>query len=55
MHNYAAVSAWSLILKEELRLRVLDNGVQRKIHESKGDEVTEWRGLHNEELYVLHS
>jgi hypothetical protein len=38
-------------LSEEHRLRVLENGVLRKIFEPKKDKVTgEWRRLHNEEL-----
>jgi hypothetical protein len=42
---------WSLILREECRLRVL-----RRIFEPKGDEVTEeWRKLHNEEMNYLYS
>jgi hypothetical protein len=42
---------WSLTLKEEQRLRVLENRVLRKIFGPKRDEATgEWRRLHNEEL-----
>jgi len=41
---------WSLILREEHRLRVL------RIFWPKRDEVTEeWRKLHNEELKDLYS
>jgi hypothetical protein len=41
-------------LREELRLRVLENRVLRRIFGSKGEEVTgEWRKLHNEELNRL--
>ena len=41
---------WSLILREERRLRV-ENRVLRRIFGPKRDEVTgEWRKLHNEEL-----
>jgi len=40
---------WSLILKEESRLRVFDNRVLRRIIGPKRNEVTrEWRKLHNE-------
>ena len=40
---------WSLILREELRLRVSENRVLRRIFGPKRDEVTgEWRKLHNE-------
>jgi hypothetical protein len=47
---------WSLILREEHRLRVLENGVLRRIFGPKRDEVTgEWRKLHNEELRDLNS
>jgi hypothetical protein len=47
---------WSLILREEFRLRVFENRVLRRIFGPKRDEVTgEWRRLHNEELYALYS
>jgi hypothetical protein len=47
---------WSLILREENRLRVFENRVLRRIFEPKRDEVTgEWRKLHNEELHILSS
>jgi hypothetical protein len=43
-----------LILKEELRLRVFESMVLRRIFGPKRDEVTgEWRKLHNEELNGL--
>ena len=46
---------WSLMLREERRLRVFDNGVLRRIFGRKRDEVTwEWRKLHNEELNDLY-
>ena len=46
---------WSVTLREERRLRVLENRVLRRIFELKRDEVTgEWRGLHNEELNDLY-
>jgi len=42
---------WSLILPEELRLRVFENRELRRIFGLKRDEVRgEWRKLHNEEL-----
>ena len=45
---------WSLIWKEERRLRVFGNRVLR-IFGSKRDEVTgEWRKLRNEELNDLY-
>jgi len=45
---------WSLILREERRLRVSENRVLRRISGPRRDEVTgEWRKPHNElnELY----
>ncbi|KAJ4429408.1 hypothetical protein ANN_21566 [Periplaneta americana] len=47
---------WTLTLREEQRLRVLENKVLRKIFVAKRDEVTgEWRKLHNTELHALYS
>jgi hypothetical protein len=47
---------WSLTLREEHRLRVFENRVQRRIFGSKRDEVTgDWRKLHNVELHNLYS
>ncbi|KAJ4433295.1 hypothetical protein ANN_15554 [Periplaneta americana] len=47
---------WTLILREEQRLRVFENKVLRKIFGAKRDEVTgEWRKLHNAELDALYS
>jgi len=37
-------------LREECRVRVFENIVLRRIFGPKGDKVTEWRKLHNEEL-----
>ena len=46
---------WSLTLREELRLKVAENRVLRRIFGPKRDEVTgEWRKLHNEELNDLY-
>ena len=46
---------WSLILREERRLRVFKNRVLRRMFGSKRDEVTgEWRKLHIEELNDLY-
>jgi len=40
---------------EERRVRVLENGLLRRIVGPKRDEVTgEWRKLHNEELNDLY-
>jgi len=47
---------WSLILREECRVRVFENRVLRRIFGPKGDEVKrEWSKLHNEELNDLYS
>ena len=47
---------WSLILREERRLRVFENRLLRRVFVPKRDEVTgEWRKLHNEELCDLYS
>jgi hypothetical protein len=46
---------WSLTLRDELRLRVFENRVLRRIFGPKRAEVTgEWRKLHNEELHKLY-
>jgi hypothetical protein len=46
---------WSLTLREEHRLRVIENRVLRRIFGPKRDEVTgEWRTLHNEQLRDLY-
>jgi len=47
---------WSLTLREELRLRVYENRVLRRIFGPRKDEVMgEWRKLHNEALNDLYS
>jgi hypothetical protein len=47
---------WSLALRDELRLRVFENRLLRRIFGPKRDGVTgEWRRLHNEELNDLYS
>jgi hypothetical protein len=47
---------WFLTLREEHRLRVLENRVLRRIFRPERDEVTgEWRKLHNEELRDFYS
>jgi hypothetical protein len=47
---------WSLILREERRLRVFENRVLKRIFGPKRDEVTgEGIKLHNEELNDLYS
>ena len=43
-------------MREEHRLRVLENKIPRKIFGAKKDEITgEWRKLHNAELHALYS
>ena len=45
---------WSLTLREEMKLRLSENMVLRRIFGPRRDEVTgEWRRLHNEELNDL--
>jgi hypothetical protein len=47
---------WSLTLRKELRLKVFENRMLRRIFGPKMDEVTgEWRKVHNEELRDLYS
>jgi hypothetical protein len=47
---------WSLTLREEYRLRVLERRDLRRIFRSKRNEVTGgWRKLHNEELHNMYS
>ena len=46
--------AWSLILREECRLRVFENRILRRILEPKREENGEWTRLHNEELHSLY-
>jgi hypothetical protein len=46
----------SLTLREELRPRVFESRLLRRIFGPKKDELSgEWRRLHNEELYDLRS
>jgi hypothetical protein len=47
---------WSLILREEKKLRLFENMVLRRIFGPRREEVTgEWRRLHNEEINDLYS
>jgi hypothetical protein len=47
---------WFVILREECRLKSVDNKVLRRISWPKREEVTgEWRRLHNEDIYALYS
>jgi hypothetical protein len=46
---------WSLIVREEHKLRVFENRALRRICGQKRDGVTGgWRKLHKEELYNLY-
>jgi hypothetical protein len=46
---------WSLILREEYRLKVFENKVLRRIVGPRRDEIMGgWRQLHNEELHNLY-
>jgi hypothetical protein len=46
---------WSVTLKEEYKLRLLQNRLLRKVFGPKRNEVTEeWRRLRKEELYDLY-
>jgi hypothetical protein len=45
---------WSLTLREERRLRVLENRVQKGIFGPKSDKVIGRRKLHNEELHNFY-
>jgi len=47
---------WSLTLRKERKLRLLEEMVLRRIFRPRSDEVTgEWRRLHNEELNDLYT
>jgi hypothetical protein len=47
---------WSLMVREEHRLRVFENRVLRRIFGPRRDKVTgEWRKLHSEVLHNLYS
>jgi len=47
---------WSLTLREELRLRVFENRVLKRIFGPKRNKVKgDWRKLHNEEVNNLYS
>lgn len=45
---------WSIILREEQKLRKVENRVLRKkVGPNRDDRTVEWRGLRNEVLYDL--
>jgi hypothetical protein len=49
IHIIFGFEIWSLILRVERRLRVLENKVLRRIYGRKRDEVAgEWRKVYNE-------
>jgi hypothetical protein len=51
-----AYEAWCPTLREEHRLRVIENRMLRRIFGPKKNKVTEeWGKLHNEELHDLYS
>jgi hypothetical protein len=53
LHGY---ETWSLTLREERRLSVLENRVLRRIFGAKKNKVTgDWKILHNGELTDLYS
>ena len=45
---------WSLILREEFRLKVYENRILRRRFGPKREMNGEWRRLHNEELHSLY-
>ena len=48
--------AWSLILREQTKLRLFENMILRRIFGTRSDEVKgEWRRLHNEQLSDLYT
>jgi hypothetical protein len=54
MHNYMGAKL-GLTLREERKLRVLENRVLRGIFGPKREEEGSWRKLHNDELHSLYS
>jgi hypothetical protein len=50
------LKTWSIILREDRKLRVFENWVLMRIFEPKRDEITlVWRKLHSWELHILYS
>jgi hypothetical protein len=46
---------WYVTLREEYRLRVFENGVLRRIIESKREEIQGgWRKSHNKAIHVFY-
>jgi hypothetical protein len=48
------LETWSIILREEYRIRVPQNQILRRIFEPKIDENGECKRLHNKELLSLY-
>ena len=47
---------WTLALREEHRLRVIENRVLRKLFRPERNRVTsDWRKIHNKEFHDLYS
>ena len=46
--------AWSLILREECRIRVFENRILWRLYGSKRDVNGKWGNLHNKELHNMH-
>ena len=46
--------SWSLTVREECRLRVIENRILRGIFGFKRVENAEWRRLHKEELHSFY-
>jgi hypothetical protein len=54
--KFEVCETWSLIIREEHRLEVLENRVLRRITGPKRDEmIGGWRKLYKEELHNLYS
>jgi hypothetical protein len=55
LHELYGCETWSVILREEHRLRVFENRVTRRIFGPNGDEVLGgWRKLHNGQLHNVY-
>ena len=56
LYKYYGFETWSLMLREELRMRVFENWVLRRIFGSKREVVSgKYRKLYSEELNDLYS
>jgi hypothetical protein len=53
--RFTGLETWSLILREEHRLKIFVNRVQRIIFEPKRDKIIGgWRNVYNEGLHSLY-